>query len=148
MGTVFVLGALRNDDATSDRDGAAQPPAATDAGRVPEAYLGRWSGKAAASGGTIPLGTFEVTLRQAKPGQRVGTVVQHDLIGNTCTDVLTLKSATKEELVATGKGAETNGGQCAQTSHTVRLRPDGRTLGYTSDDPDAGDPRARLTRRK
>ncbi|UFQ17348.1 MULTISPECIES: serine/threonine-protein kinase [Streptomyces] len=149
VGTVFVLGALRNDDdAMSGGDGAAQPPAATDAGRVPEAYLGRWSGKAAANGGTIPLGTFEVTLRQAKPGQRVGTVVQHDLIGNTCTDVLTLKSATKEVLVATGKGAGTNGGQCAQTSHTVRLRPDGRALGYTSDDPDAGDPRARLTRRE
>ncbi|WP_399928154.1 serine/threonine-protein kinase [Streptomyces kanamyceticus] len=155
VGSAFVFGMLPGDDhASDDADGTTRPPAATGApsptgpaaGKVPRSYLGTWRGKAAASGGTIPLGTFEVTLRQAKPGGRVGTVVQHDLIGNTCEDVLTLKSATEKELVATGKGDPSNGGQCAQTPHTVRLRPDGENLTYTSDDPDAGDPKARLTR--
>ncbi|MFF8642496.1 protein kinase [Streptomyces sp. NPDC015345] len=155
VGSAFVFGMLPGDDHASDNaDGTTRPPAATGApsptgpatGKVPPSYLGTWRGKAAASGGTIPLGTFEVTLRQAKPGGRVGTVVQHDLIGNTCEDVLTLKSATEKELVATGKGAPSNGGQCAQTPHTVHLRPDGKNLTYTSDDPDAGDPRARLAR--
>lgn len=155
VGSAFVFGMLPRDDHASDNaDGTTRPPAATGApsptgpatGKVPRSYLGTWRGKAAASGGTIPLGTFEVTLRQAKPGGRVGTVVQHDLIGNTCEDVLTLKSATEQELVATGKGDPSNGGQCAQTPHTVRLHPDGKNLTYTSDDPDAGDPRARLAR--
>ncbi|MEU7584366.1 protein kinase [Streptomyces sp. NPDC041068] len=162
VGSVFVFGMLPNGDKNSagDQD-QDRPPAATatstpsdpsgDAtesaeGKVPEAYLGKWRGKADASGGTIPLGTFTVTLRQAKPGERVGTVLQDDPIGNTCTDVLTLTSVTEKELVATGKGAKGNGSQCAQTSHTVYLRPDGKNLTYTSDDPDAGDPRARLSR--
>ncbi|WP_158708961.1 hypothetical protein [Streptomyces sp. NRRL S-920] len=154
VGSVFVFGVLPKDDDAAGGAGQ-QPPAATGpanpsdgdgAGRIPEAYLGTWRGKADASGGTIPLGTFTVTLRQAEPGARVGTVVQRDLIGNTCTDVLTLKSASPKELVATGKGASNNGGQCARTSHTVYLRPDGKHLKYTSDDPEAGDPRARLAR--
>ncbi|MFE0175299.1 serine/threonine-protein kinase [Streptomyces sp. NPDC059002] len=154
VGSVFVFGMLPDDD-NSSKDQGARPPAATggpssgadDAdGAVPKVYLGKWSGEADANGGQVPLGTFEVTLRQAKAGERVGTVVQHDPIGNTCTDVLTLKSASKKELVATGKGAQGNGGQCAQTAHTVYLRPAGKALQYTSDDPDAGDPRARLAR--
>ncbi|MEU8953804.1 serine/threonine-protein kinase [Streptomyces sp. NPDC048518] len=156
VGSVFVFGLLPDDgdNAAGDQDND-QPPAATappnttdptpDAG-VPAAYLGTWRGKADASGGTIPLGTFTVTLRQAKPGQRVGTVVQHDPIDNTCTDVLTLKSASKRVLVATAKGAKDNGSQCSQTPHTVYLTPSGKTLGYTSDDPGAGNPRARLVR--
>ncbi|MFK4067630.1 protein kinase [Streptomyces sp. NPDC029674] len=151
VGSVFVFGMLPKDEQSGDNDGAAQPPAATGApsdstgGKVPEAYLGTWRGKADASDGTIPLGTFTVTLRQAKPGERVGTVLQRDPIGNTCTDVLTLKSVTPERLVATGKGAAGNGGQCSQTSHAVRLRVDGKKLMYTSDDPGAGDPKARLS---
>ncbi|QEU92585.1 serine/threonine protein kinase [Streptomyces kanamyceticus] len=149
VGSVFVFGLLPKDDDSSQDSGSAQPPAATGApgtGQVPEAYLGTWRGKAEANGGAVPLGTFTVTVKQAKkPGARIGTVVQDDPIGNTCTDVLTLKSATAKELVATGKGAEGNGGQCAQTVHTVSLRPDGKALVYTSDDPAAGDPRARLS---
>ncbi|WP_306335003.1 serine/threonine-protein kinase [Streptomyces sp. KL118A] len=156
VGSVFVFGLLPDEKSASDQ--GAEPPASSatpsapgdsaGGGRVPEAYLGAWRGDADAANGKVPLGTFTVTLRQAKPGDRLGTVLQRDPIGNTCTDVLTLKSATKQEVVAVGKGAEGNGGQCAQTSHTVRLRLEGagRTLVYTSDDPDAGDPRARLSR--
>ncbi|MGW2228082.1 protein kinase domain-containing protein [Streptomyces formicae] len=149
VGSVFVFGLLPKDDDSSKDAGSAQPPAATGApsatGRVPDAYLGTWRGKADANGGSVPLGTFTVTLKQAKPGARIGTVVQRDPIGNTCTDVLTLKSATARQLVAKGEGAEGNGGQCAQTEHTVYLRPDGKALVYTSDDPAAGDPKARLS---
>ncbi|MFI7317713.1 serine/threonine-protein kinase [Streptomyces venezuelae] len=153
VGSVFVLGMLRQDD---DYSGGGQPPVSSGkpsapgdsaaSGKVPAAYLGTWRGDADASGGRVPLGTFTVTLRQAKPGDRLGTVLQRDPIGNTCTDVLTLKSAGKAEVVAVGKGAEDNGAQCAQTPHTVRLRLTGKTLVYTSDDPEAGDPRARLSR--
>ncbi|MFD6432698.1 serine/threonine-protein kinase [Streptomyces venezuelae] len=156
VGSVFVLGMLRDDDEKSAGDQGGQPPVSSGRpstpedsegpGKVPEAYLGKWRGDADASGGRVPLGTFTVTLRQAKPGDRLGTVLQRDPIGNTCTDVLTLKSATRKEVVAVGKGAENNGGQCAQTPHTVHLRLDGKTLVYTSDDPDAGDPKARLSR--
>ncbi|MEV5979823.1 protein kinase [Streptomyces sp. NPDC052114] len=158
VGSVFVFGMLPKDEDTNN-DAGGRPPAATatpsdpadgsaspSTGKVPEAYLGQWRGKAAASDGAVPLGTFTVTLRQAKPGERVGTVLQNDPIGNTCTDVLTLTSVTQKELVATGKGAKGNGGQCAQTAHTVYLRPDGKDLMYASDDPDAGDPGARLSR--
>ncbi|MFH8613277.1 protein kinase [Streptomyces sp. NPDC018029] len=154
VGSVFVFGMLPKDDDMSGGAGP-KPPAATGApstpgdsagsGKVPEAYLGKWRGRADASGGTIPLGTFTVTLRQAKPGERLGTVLQRDPIGNTCTDVLTLKSVTPERLVARGEGAKSNGGQCSQTPHTVYLRPDGKKLMYTSDDPKAGDPKARLS---
>ncbi|WP_052029446.1 hypothetical protein [Streptomyces aurantiacus] len=78
------------------------------------------------------------------PGRRIGTVTQTDPIGNTCVDILTLKSATKKALVATGVGAKSNKGQCSQASHTVWLRPVGAELQYTSKDPKAGDPEARL----
>lgn len=154
VGSVFMLDLLPgNGDERAGSDG--QPSAATSAprpsdaagtGGVPEPYLGKWSGEADAKGGTIPLGTFEVTLQQTKPGSRLGKVVQRDLIGNTCTDVLTLKSATSERLVATAKGAPTNGTQCAQTPHTVYLTPSAKHLVYTSKDPEAGNPRARLSR--
>lgn len=156
VGSVFVLGMLRQDDDYSAGDQGGQPPVSSGkpsvpgdsegSGKVPEAYLGTWRGDADASDGRVPLGTFTVTLRQAKPGGRLGTVLQRDPIGNTCKDVLTLKSVKKTEVVAVGKGAEGNGGQCAQTPHTVHLRLDGKSLVYTSDDPDAGDPRARLSR--
>ncbi|QUI33254.1 serine/threonine protein kinase [Streptomyces alfalfae] len=154
VGSVSVLDLLPgNGDERAGSDG--QPPAATSAPRpsdaagadgVPEPYLGKWSGRAEANGGTIPLGTFEVTLHQAQPGSRLGKVVQHDLVGQTCTDVLTLKSATPTRLVATAEGAPTNGAQCAQTPHTIYLTPEAKHLTYTSKDPKAGNPRARLSR--
>ncbi|MFJ2773594.1 serine/threonine-protein kinase [Streptomyces sp. NPDC087300] len=148
VGSVFVFRMLPGSGSHDAGSTGERPPAATassGAERVPSSYVGTWRGKAEANDGSVPLGTFTVTLRQAKPGDRVGTVVQDDPIGNTCTDVLTLKSASEKELVATGKGAEGNGGQCAQTPHTVYLRPSGKALVYTSDDPAAGNPTARLS---
>lgn len=150
VGSVFLFGLLRPDGDDNSSGGGAtpgsRPPATATADAVPAAYLGTWKGTASAAGGTIPLGTFEVTLRQAEKGERVGTVTQRDPIGRTCVDVLTLKSASAKELVATGRGKESNHGQCSQTAHTVFLRPAGEQLSYTSQDPDAGDPKARLSR--
>jgi serine/threonine protein kinase len=163
VGSVFVFNLMPgsgSDDDSSDA-GQQQPPAATGApqpsatgdggqqpGEVPDTYVGKWTGKASAADGTVPLGTFDVTLKQVKPGGRLGTVTQNDPIGNTCVDELTLKSASKKEVVATGRGAKSNGGQCSQATHTVRLSLDGKVLRYTSQDPKAGNPAAELTRRE
>ncbi|MEU6120646.1 serine/threonine-protein kinase [Streptomyces sp. NPDC047123] len=154
VGSVFVFGMLPDGDGGGGDQGSGRPPAASatpsapaqdDAtGKVPGAYLGTWRGEATASGGTVPLGTFTLTLRQSRPGERLGTVVQRDPIGNTCTDVLTLRSATSRRLVATGKGADTNGAQCSQAPHTITLTPTGEDLTYTSKDPGAGNPQSRL----
>ncbi|MGH4032430.1 protein kinase domain-containing protein [Actinomycetota bacterium Odt1-20B] len=141
-------------DSSGSGDGDGAGDGSGDAQGIPAAYEGSWKGEATAKHGAtvIPLGTFTVTLKDAAPGERVGTVLQDDPIGNTCEDVLTLKSVTKKELVATGKGKEGNGGQCSQSEHTVYLRPvdhggkQGTQLRYTSEDPGAGDPRATLSR--
>ncbi|WP_190136662.1 serine/threonine-protein kinase [Streptomyces longispororuber] len=150
VGAVFVLDLLPGGGDDSAKDGGGRPPAATGGtpqeGAVPARYLGEWSGDAFQKG-RIPIGTFDVTLRQvARPGARLGTMTQTDLIGNTCVDVLTFTSATDKELVATGTGAESNGGQCSRARHTVRLRPVGPELQYTSEDTKAGNPQARLKR--
>ncbi|MCI3932330.1 protein kinase domain-containing protein [Streptomyces sp. AN091965] len=154
VGSAFLFDVLPGSGAGGDGDGSAgkRPPAATGGasdsdGLVPKRYLGTWRGKASAQDGLVALGTFDVTVRQvAKRGERVGTVTQTDLIGGTCVDVLTLTSATEKELVMKAVGAKSNGGGCSQAAHTVWLRPVGTELQYTSDDPKAGDPEARLRR--
>lgn len=154
VGSVFVFNLLPGDDGGA-KDSAGRPPSATGdtgddsqlEGAVPARYLGTWRGKASARDGLVPLGTFEVTVRQVpKAGDRIGAVTQTDLIGDKCVDNLTLKSATPKELVATGVGDKSNPKQCSQASHTVRLRPAGSGLRYTSEDPKAGDPAARLAK--
>ncbi|MEV0442690.1 serine/threonine-protein kinase [Streptomyces spectabilis] len=157
VGSAVLFDVLPGSGSGGSSDAEQRPPAAsgdsseTDGphakGLVPKRYLGKWRGKAAAQDGLVALGTFDVTIRQAaKKGQRVGTVTQTDLIGGTCVDVLTLKSATEKELVLKGVGAKSNGGGCSQSAHTVWLRPVGTELQYTSRDPDAGNPEARLRR--
>ncbi|MFI8926677.1 protein kinase [Streptomyces sp. NPDC053474] len=154
VGSAFLFDVLPGSGAGGEGDGSAgkRPPAATgdapDAvGLVPKRYLGTWRGKASAQGGLVALGTFDVTVRQvAKRGERVGTVTQTDLIGGTCVDVLRLTSASEKELVLKGVGARSNGAGCSQAAHTVSLRPVGTELQYTSEDPKAGDPEARLRR--
>ncbi|MER5299056.1 protein kinase [Streptomyces lasiicapitis] len=154
VGSLFVFNLLPGGDGGGGAsDAADRPPSATGGaqtpkdGAVPARYLGTWRGKATAQKGLVPLGTFDVTIRQVPaPGKRIGTVTQTDPIGNKCVDILTLKSATPKALVATGVGAENNDSQCSQASHTVRLRPVGPELQYTSQDPKAGDPEARLSK--
>ncbi|MFD9906396.1 protein kinase [Streptomyces sp. NPDC059063] len=151
VGSVFVFNLLPGDDDGS-KDSANRPPSATGdgserVGLVPVGYLGKWSGEAHQAS-RVPIGTFDVIVRQAKkPGDHVGTVTQTDLVGGKCVDVLTLKSVTKKGIVATGVGAESNPGTCSQASHTVRLLMVTRDqLQYTSQDPGAGNPEALMGR--
>ncbi|GHC70949.1 serine/threonine-protein kinase [Streptomyces flavofungini] len=155
VGSVFVFNLLPGDGGGAKDSAGRQPSATGDAGEtgatgvVPVRYLGEWRGKASAREGLVPLGTFDVTVRQVpRAGQRIGAVTQTDLVGDKCVDILTLKSASPKELVATGVGAKDNPDQCSQASHTVRLRPVGSELQYTSEDPKAGDPAARLAKVK
>ncbi|MEV8595002.1 serine/threonine-protein kinase [Streptomyces sp. NPDC052012] len=149
VGSVFVFDLLpRNgsDDSSSAGGGSAyEAPPTT----VPAAYLGTWEGQASSRDGiSIPLGTFRVTLKQAKAGEQVGTVRHTDIFGGICDDVLTLKQVTGKQLVASSVGAKTNRDVCNQALHTVRLTPVGDDLVYESDSKDSGRPKARLSKIK
>ncbi|XMA40294.1 hypothetical protein O1157_20280 [Streptomyces albogriseolus] len=150
VGSVFVFdllpGASRVADSgegpSGDRPSASQP-----SGTVPAAYLGTWEGQAASRDSiSIPLGTFRVTLTQARVGERVGTLRHTDLFGGICDDVLTLKEVTAQRIVTTSVGAGTNRGVCNQARHTVRLTPVGDDLVYESDSKESGSPKARLSK--
>lgn len=131
-------------------DAGARPSASSSAAAaVPKAYLGAWRGTGTVSAGgvDIPGGSYDIVVRQAAPGGVVGSVTQTDALGGACVDVLTLKSATDKELVAIGRGKKGNPSHCVPDAHVVHLRPDGAdALQFTSEDPKAGDPKARVTR--
>ncbi|WP_320783141.1 serine/threonine-protein kinase [Streptomyces sp. CRN 30] len=164
VGSVFVFDLLPGgggeDSGGSD---AAKPPAATSApstsapstsasdsasasGAVPAAYLGTWEGQATARDGSLPMGTFRLTVAEAKAGQRLGTMRHTDILGGTCDDILTLKEVTDERIVAEAVGDESNRGVCSQAKHTVRLTPVGDDLRYESDSAESGRPEARLSK--
>lgn len=121
-------------------------PTSAASSSVPARYLGTWEGRGAALDGLLPVGTFRVTVGQAAVGEKVGTLRQTDHLGGVCVDVLTLKQVTKEQLVLTSVGAETNHAGCERSAHTVRLTPVGDDLVYTSESSAAGRPEARLSR--
>ncbi|AWT44816.1 MULTISPECIES: serine/threonine-protein kinase [Streptomyces] len=155
VGSVFVLDLLpgqgTKDNSSSGSHAspsAGEPDAAAPApsGPVPARYLGTWEGQGTGLGGALPMGTFRVTVRQAKAGQQVGEVRNTDQLGGVCTDVLTLKQVTKTELVASSAGAKTNHAGCDQGRHTVRLVPEGDDLVYKSDSSASGNPVARLSK--
>ncbi len=152
VGSVFVFDLLPG----SGGDVSGKGPTGTDTpptshqpsnphgGSVPSGYLGSWQGDATATG--IPDGTFELVVRQAKPGARFATLTQTDVLGGVCKDVLTLKKADGDRIVATGRGDKSNAAHCSQAAHTIYLKPVGDDLKYTSDDPAAGNPEARLSK--
>uniref|UniRef100_A0AAU3IBE9 Protein kinase n=1 Tax=Streptomyces sp. NBC_01393 TaxID=2903851 RepID=A0AAU3IBE9_9ACTN len=113
---------------------------------VPASYLGTWEGDGLALGGTLPMGTFRVTLHQAAVGEELGTFRQTDQIGGICDDVLVLKKVTKKQLVATSVASESNRDVCTKGRHEVRLTPAGSVLTYDTDNAEAGDPVARMTK--
>ncbi|MFI9649900.1 protein kinase [Streptomyces sp. NPDC052040] len=117
---------------------------ATGGAAVPSFYLGTWEGDALALGGTLPAGTFRITLRQGGAGGEIGTFRSTDQIGGVCEDILYLKRASARQLVATGVARTTNPPTCTTGSHEVRLTPAGADLRYETDNPDAGNPTARL----
>lgn len=158
VGSVFMLHLLPgggDDDTSGGSDSAASPPAATSSASgsadtplasVPAHYLGTWSGDAFALGGKLPAGTFRVTLHQAAVGKELGTFRSTDLIGGVCDDVLVLKKVTDKLLTATSIAKQSNPSTCTTGSHEVRLTPAGGDLKYETDNPDAGDPVARMSK--
>ncbi|MGW4303820.1 protein kinase domain-containing protein [Streptomyces sp. NPDC004646] len=130
---------------------AAEPPKSptpspTGTAAVPERYLGTWEGKATGLGGTLPMGTFRLTVHQASVGEELGRMRQTDALGGTCVDVLTLKQVTGTRLLATSKGADDNHAGCNPTPHPVELTPTGDKLTYTSDSSAEGNPVAHLSK--
>ncbi|MFJ7969209.1 serine/threonine-protein kinase [Streptomyces sp. NPDC096324] len=113
---------------------------------IPASYLGTWEGPGLGLSGTLPMGTFRVTVHQASVGQELGTFRQTDQIGGICDDVLVLKKVTKKLLVATSVASESNRDVCTTGRHEVRLTPVGSDLTYETDNAEAGDPVARMTK--
>lgn len=136
-------------NADSDDGAKTREPPATVPSTVPAGYLGTWEGQANSRETiAIPLGTFRVTLKEAKVGEQVGTLRHTDIFGGVCDDVLTLKQVTEKQLVTTSVGAKTNRSVCNQEPHTVRLTPVGDDLVYESDSKPSGSPKARLSKIK
>ncbi|MEU1202810.1 protein kinase [Streptomyces sp. NPDC005813] len=129
---------------------ATPRPSGTDAGEapgtVPAAYLGTWEGDALALGGTLPMGTFRVTLHQADVGEELGTFRQTDQIGGICDAVFVLKKVSRQQLVATSVASKSNRDVCTKGRHEVRLTPVGDDLRYETDNSEAGDPVARMSK--
>jgi hypothetical protein len=122
------------------------PTASGGSGALPARYVGTWEGEGSGLGGTLPMGTFRVTLHKATVGQGIGELRQTDVLGSVCVDLLTLKQVTASEVVATSTGAASNHGGCNPTPHTVRLVPTGADLTYRSDSAAEGEPVARMAR--
>ncbi|MEU0039888.1 serine/threonine-protein kinase [Streptomyces sp. NPDC006333] len=158
VGSAFLFDLLPGGDHTSASGGAdatasrpaaspgASGPADTELGSVPAKYLGTWEGDAYALDGKLPAGTFRVTLHRAAVGKELGTFRSTDLIGGVCDDVLVLKKVTDQRLTATSIARKSNPGTCTTGSHEVRLTPAGGDLKYATDNTDAGDPVARMSK--
>ncbi|NGO12188.1 hypothetical protein G5C60_32430 [Streptomyces sp. HC44] len=159
IGSAFLFdllpggGSGGSDESSSDA-GAARPSvtAGTDApatgAAVPKRYLGTWEGDGVALNGTLPMGKFRVTVRQAGVGEQFGTFRQTDLIGGHCDTVLVLKKATPEQITATSVAKKSKDAVCTTGRHEVRLTPVGDDLRYETDNSEAGDPVARMNRLK
>ncbi|MDQ0930239.1 hypothetical protein QFZ49_000146 [Streptomyces turgidiscabies] len=152
-GYVFDLlpGGRGGGDAGSDSAAGRPSPStvpgpASGAMKLPESYVGTWEGPAVALGGALPMGTFRVTVQQAAVGEKLGTFRQTDQIGGTCDDDLFLKEVTKSRLVVTSIADKSNRDVCTTGSHTVLLTPVGDDLKYETDNREAGDPVARMSR--
>lgn len=52
----------------------------TGGGAIPARCLGTWEGPATGLGGTLPMGTFRVTVHQARVGESLGRLRQTDRI--------------------------------------------------------------------
>ncbi|MFE1286665.1 serine/threonine-protein kinase [Streptomyces sp. NPDC058751] len=137
-------------DSSADATRPGSTASASDPGEqrstVPVSYLGTWEGEGLALNGTLPMGTFRVTVHQAAVGQELGTFRQTDQIGGICDDVLVLKKVTRKQLVATSVAAESNRDVCTKGRHEVRLTPVGGDLTYETDNAEAGDPVARMNK--
>ncbi|MFJ9540585.1 serine/threonine-protein kinase [Streptomyces sp. NPDC101225] len=121
-------------------------PTGGGASAVPASYLGTWEGQALALDGTLPVGTFRLTVHEADVGEELGRLRQTDQLGGVCDDILTVKSVTAQQIVATSVGAGSNHSGCNPTPHTVRLSHVGDDLKYVSDSEAEGRPTARMSK--
>ncbi|WP_369365121.1 protein kinase [Streptomyces sp. CG4] len=135
---------------TKASDGPTGGGGATDTtpspGTIPARYLGTWEGSATGLDGTVPMGTFRLTVHQVAVGAELGRLTQTDPLGGVCTDILTLKRATPTRLIAASVGAKGNHGGCDPSPHQIELTPVGDDLKYTSDSSAEGNPVAVLSR--
>ncbi|MBV7696917.1 serine/threonine-protein kinase [Streptomyces sp. TRM70350] len=156
VGSVLVLDLLpgeRQDSAgeSGPRDAYSPAPGASlssGPSDIPARYLGTWEGQGTALDGTLPAGTFRVTVQQAEVGEELGRLRQTDQLGGVCVDVLTLQRVTEKQLVARSVGQKGNHGGCNQEPTTVRLVPTGDDLTYESDSARSGYPTARMSKVK
>ncbi|MFI5873933.1 protein kinase [Streptomyces sp. NPDC051445] len=170
VGSVFLFPMLPGDDEHNDAsgsdarssapaDGSSSGPAASAPASgstpgptspaptaLPARYAGTWEGEGTGLDGTLPMGTFRVTVRQADVGDKLGELRQTDVLGGICVDVLTLKQVTEKDVVATSAGAKSNHAGCNPQPHTIRLTPTGDDLTYTSDSAAEGNPVARMSK--
>ncbi|MGC0384322.1 serine/threonine-protein kinase [Streptomyces sp. SAI-129] len=149
VGSVFVLDLLPgsgNDANNAGSDGGSHEPPAATPGGLPARYVGTWEGQAAALDGKLPLGTFRITIKQAKTGQELGRLHQTDALGGVCVDVITLKKVTEKQIVARSVGAEGNHDGCNPAPTTVTFTPVGDDLDYASKSEESGRPEARLSK--
>ncbi|MET9056867.1 serine/threonine-protein kinase [Streptomyces antibioticus] len=159
LGSAFVFQLLpgQRDDsdagtgAGSDTASSAAPSASATGGgdrltALPARYVGTWEGQGRGLGGSLPMGTFRVTLKQTDVGGKLGQLRQTDPLGGVCVDVLTLKEVTKTEVVATSVGAPSNHAGCNPEPHTIRFTPTGDDLTYRSDSAAEGNPTARMAK--
>ncbi|MFJ9730398.1 serine/threonine-protein kinase [Streptomyces sp. NPDC101171] len=115
-------------------------------GAIPARYLGTWEGQASGLGGSLPMGTFRLTVHKAALGEELGRLRQTDQLGGVCVDVLTLKQVTPSRIVATSTGAKSNHAGCDPAPHPVELTPVGDDLRYSGQSAAEGDPVARLSK--
>ncbi|WP_037674638.1 serine/threonine-protein kinase [Streptomyces griseus] len=136
--------------ATSSPTGSDLPSdAASQVVGVPARYLGTWQGQGTGLDGSVPMGTFRVTVKQVAVGEELGSVRNTDPFGTmVCVDVLTLKEVTDKQIVATSVGADSNPATCVKSAATVTLTPAGDGLTYASDSDGSGRPVARLAKVK
>lgn len=164
VGTLVGLGILKGKDEKGDAAGRAPSAQASPSGRdqdteapgdtpgdkpgeLPGTYLGTWEGDGYALSGSLPAGTFTLTLEQAAVGETLGTFRSVDLLGGTCDDKLVLKKVTEKNIVATSiADTKNNPGTCTRNTHDITLTPVGKELDYTSTNADAGRPTARLAK--
>ncbi|WP_405963545.1 serine/threonine protein kinase [Streptomyces sp. NBC_00723] len=158
VGSVFLFRMLPGDDEHNDASGSdayssapasgsSSGPAASQAPTaLPARYVGTWEGQGSGLGGTLPMGTFRVTVQQADVGDKLGELRQTDVLGGSCLDVLTLKQVTAKEVVATSVGSKSNHSGCNPEAHTIRLTPTGDDLTYASDSAAEGNPVARMSK--
>ncbi|MFD5427249.1 serine/threonine-protein kinase [Streptomyces sp. NPDC127084] len=157
VGAGFVLDLFpgARSGGTDANDSAAAPPKSSAPGastptvqEVPKAFTGTWKGQPVTDKG-LPNGTLTAVITQGGQGQDVVRTTSN-LGPFVCRGVGKLVSATAQELRITERPdpeGSSGGGVCTggTATQTYTLNADG-TLRYESEEEDAGNPEATLTK--